>query len=280
MVELEATFGVSERRACRVVGQARSTQRFAPSEPDDDEVELRRWLVAFTREHPRWGWKRAYHQLRREGRRVNKKRVQRLWRLEGLKVPYRKRKKPLRGIGTQVGAMVPIRPNVVWSLDFQFDQTRDGRTLKLLNVVDEFTRECLAIEVARSITADDVTNLLDRLVAERGVPCYLRSDNGPEFAAYAIRDWCTFNGSATVFIDPGSPWQNAWIESFNSRLRDEFLNSQLFDSLLEAQFLLADWRYEYNHLRLHSSLGYLTPVEFNEAWNHQHQQRLLLAMAH
>ena len=266
---------MSERRACRVVGQARCTQRFAPSEPDDDKVELRRWLVAFTREHPRGGGKRAYHQLRREGRRV-----QRLWRLDGLKVPYRKRKKPLRSIGTQVGAMVPIRPHVVWSLDFQFDQTRDGRTLKLLNVVDEFTRECLAIEVARSITADDVTNLLDRLVAERGVPCYLRSDNGPEFAADAIRDWCTVNGSATVFIDPGSPWQNAWIESFNSRLRDEFLNGQLFDSLLEAQVLLADWCYEYNHLRLHSSLGYLTPVEFNEAWNHQHQQRLLLAMAH
>jgi putative transposase len=271
---------VSERRACKVVGQSRATQRLAPTVPGDDEIELRRWLVQFTKDHPRWGWKRAYRHLRREGRRVNAKRVQRLWRLEGLKVPYRKRKKPLRGVGTYVGAMVPIRPNVVWSLDFQFDQTRDGRTLKLLNMVDEFTRECLAIEVERSITADDVTTLLDRLVAARGVPCYLRCDNGPEFAAHAIADWCRFNGSATVFIDPGSPWQNAWIESFNSRLRDEFLNGQLFDSLLEAQVLLADWRDEYNHDRLHSSLGYLTPVEFNEAWAERNHQRLSLALAH
>ena len=280
MIELEATFGVSERRACKVVGQSRSTQRLAPPTPDDDELELRRWLVQFTKDHPRWGWKRAYHHLRREGKRVNKKRVQRLWRLEGLKVPYRKRKKPLRGVGTHVGAMVPIAPNVVWSLDFQFDQTRDGKALKLLNVIDEFTRECLAIEVERSITADEVVNLLDRLVTQRGVPCYLRCDNGPEFAAYAIADWCRFQGSATVFIDPGSPWQNAWIESFNSRLRDEFLNGQLFDSLLEARVLLADWREEYNHERLHSSHGYLTPIEFNEAWNQQHQQRLSLALAH
>jgi putative transposase len=176
--------------------------------------------------------------------------------------------------------MVPIAPNVVWSLDFQFDQTRDGKALKLLNVIDEFTRECLAIEVERSITADDVASLLDRLVAERGVPCFLRCDNGPEFAAFAIADWCRFNASATVFIDPGSPWQNAWIESFNSRLRDEFLNGQLFDSLLEARVLLADWRDEYNHERLHSSHGYLTPVEFNEAWTQQHQRRLSLALAH
>ena len=176
--------------------------------------------------------------------------------------------------------MVPIAPNVVWSLDFQFDQTRDGKALKLLNVIDEFTRECLAIEVARSITADDIASLLDRLVAQRGVPCFLRCENGPEFAAFAIADWCRFNASATVFIDPGSPWQNAWIESFNSRLRDEFLNGQLFDSLLEARVLLADWRDEYNHERLHSSHGYLTPVEFNEAWTQQHQQRLSLALAH
>ena len=124
--------------------------------------------------------------------------------------------------------MVPIASNVVWSLDFQFDQTRDGKVLRLLNIIDEFTRECRAIEVERSITADDVASLLDRLVARRGVPCFLRCDNGPECALFAIADWCRFNASVTVFIDPGSPWQNAWIESFNSRLRDEFLNGQLF----------------------------------------------------
>ena len=211
---------------------------------------------------------------------MNPKRVQRLWRLEGLKVPYRKRKKPLRGLGVHVGAMSPICPNAIWAMDFQFDETRNGKQLKLLNIQDIFTRECLAVKTERSITADDVTTLLDRLVAEHGVPAYLRCDNGPEFAAYAIADWCRFNGAATTFIDPGSPWQNGHIESFNSRLRDEFLNGHLFESLLEAQVLLEDWRHEYNHERLHSSLCYLTPVEFKELWMQQNQQRLSLALDH
>jgi putative transposase len=277
---LEESFGVKERRACRVVGQHRSTQRLEVALPSDDEQELRRWLIAFAKAHPRWGWKQAYQHRRREGHRVNKKRVQRLWRLEGLKVPYRKRKKPLRGLGVHVGAMSPIRPNAIWAMDFQFDETRDGRQLKLLNIQDIFTRECLSVEVARSITADDLMNVLDRLVAQHGVPAYLRCDNGPEFAAFAIADWCRFNGASTTFIDPGSPWQNGHIESFNSRLRDEFLNGHLFDSLLEAQVLLEDWRHEYNHERLHSSLCYLTPVEFKELWQEQHQQRLLVALDH
>lgn len=277
---LEVSFGVSERRACRVVGQSRSTQRLACSLPDDDEAELRGWLIQFAKAHPRWGWKRAFHHCRLAGHRVNKKRIQRLWRLEGLKVPYRKRKKPLRGLGVHIGAMSPIRPNAIWAMDFQFDETRDGRQLKLLNVQDIFTRECLAIHTERSITAEDVTSLLDQLVAERGAPAYLRCDNGPEFAAFAIADWCRFNHTATTFIDPGSPWQNGHIESFNSRLRDEYLNGHLFDSLLEAQVLLEDWRQEYNHERLHSSLRYLTPVTFRQLWEHQHQERLSLAMAH
>ena len=273
-------FGVSERRGCRVVGQARSTHRLPPPVATDLEQELRRWLVVFSREHPRWGWKRAFHQLRREGWQVNKKRVQRLWRLENLKVPYRKRKKPLRGRSLQVGAMCPIRPNVLWAFDFQFDQTSDARTLKILNGVDEFTRECLVCEPRRSITADDVVNVLDRLATTRGTPTYVRFDNGPEFVAHAIADWCRFNGANTVFIDPGSPWQNAWIESFNSRLRDEKLNGPQFDSLLEAQVILADWRDEYNHERLHSSLGYQPPIEFAETWIKQNQERLSLAVAH
>lgn len=271
---------MKERRACRVVGQPRSTQRLAVALPTDDEQELRRWLVAFAKEPPRWGWKRTFHHRRHEGHRVNKKRIQRLWRLEGLKVPYRKRKKPLRGVGAHVGAMSLIRPSAIWAMDFQFDETRDGKQLKLLNIVDVFTRECLAVKTERSIIADDVTVLLDELVARHGVPAYLRCDNGPEFAAYAIADWCRFNGSATTFINPGSPWQNGHIESFNSRLRDEFLNGQLFESLLEARVLLEDWRREYNYERLHSSLCYLTPVEFKELWEQQHQQRLSLALAH
>lgn len=263
-----------------MVGQVRSTQRLEPPSPDEIEIELRSWLVRFSKNHPRWGWKRAYHQLRREGWRVNKKRVQRLWRSEGLKVPYRKRKKPLRGIGTLTGAMCPIMPNVLWAFDFQFDQTSDIRTVKILNGVDEFTRECLVSDAQRSITADDVVATLDRLVAERGAPAYLRFDNGPEFVAHALADWCRFTGAQTVFIDPGSPWQNAWIESFNGRLRDELLNGQQFDSLLEFQIMLADRRDEYNHERLHSSLGYRPPVEFAQAWQLQHQERLASAVAH
>ena len=277
---LEESFGVKERRACRVVGQNRSTQRLAVPLPSDDEQELRRWLVTFSKDNPRWGWKRTFQHLLREGWRVNPKRVQRLWRLEGLKVPYRKRKKPPRGLGIHVGAMSPIRPNAIWAMDFQFDQTRDGRQLKLLNIQDIFTRECLVIEVQRSLTADDLMTVLDRLVAEHGAPAYLRCDNGPEFAAFAIADWCKFNGVSTTFIDPGSPWQNGHLESFNSRLRDEYLNGHLFESLLEAQVLLEDWRHEYNHERLHSSLCYLTPVEFKELWMQQNQQRLSVALDH
>ena len=272
---LRERFGVSERRACALVGQHRSTQRLEPPTPSDEEAELRAWLRAFSTDRPRWGWRRAYKQLRREGRRVNKKRVQRLWRAEGLKVPYRRRKKPHRGLGVAVGPMCPIRPNVLWALDFQFDTTVDGRTLKLLNVVDEFTRECPAIVVDRSINADRVVATLDRIACERGgPPAYVRFDNGPEFIAYAVRDWCRFNAVDSVFIDPGSPWQNAWIESFNGRLRDEFLNGWQFDSLLEAQVLIEDWRIDYNMRRPHTAHGDLTPSEFATAWTTQHQPAL------
>ena len=165
---------------------------------------------------------------RRAGWKVNNKRVRRLWRDEGLRVPQRRRKKRLVGIGVQVGAMSPIRPNVVWAMDFQFDTTADGRQIKMLNVIDEFTREALAIEVDRSINADQVVAVLDRLAAQRGAPVYVRMDNGPELAAHAVNDWCRFNDTGAMFIDPGSPWQNAWIESFNGRLRDELLNSWRF----------------------------------------------------
>ena len=274
MVVLREQFGVSERRACRVVGQARSTQRLAPPVPADDELALRAFLRDFSRRRPRWGWRRAARAAKDAGWRVNPKRIHRLWIAEGLRVPYRKRKKPLRGIGVAIGAFSPIAPGVVWALDFQFDQTADGRMLKLLNVIDEYSRECLAIEVARSIDADGVVACLDRLAAERGAPAYVRFDHGPEFIAYAMSDWCRFSGTDTVFIDPGSPWQNAWIESFNGRLRDEFLNGQRFDSLLEAKVLLEDWRIDYNINRPHSAHGWLTPVEFVEAWLSKQQLTL------
>ncbi len=210
---LQEQFGVSERRACKVVGQPRSTQRLSSPIPTDEELALRAFLRDFSRRRPRWGWRRAATAARKAGWVVNNKRIHRLWRLEGLRVPYRKRKRPLRGIGVAVGAMCPIRPNVIWALDFQFDQTTDGRNLKLLNVIDEYSRECLAIDVDRSIDADGVVSCLERLAAERGAPAYVRFDHGPEFIAYAVADWCRFNGTDTVFIDPGSPWQNAWIQA-------------------------------------------------------------------
>jgi putative transposase len=271
---LSQRFGVSERRACRVVDQCRSTQRLTPPAPTDDEAELRRLLRDFATSRPRWGWPRAARAARDAGWRVNDKRIHRLWRAEDLRVPSRKRKKPLRGIGMAVGAMCPIRPKVVWALDFQFDQTADGRMLTLLNVIDEYSREARAIDVERSIDANGVVACLERLAAGRAAPAYVRFDNGPEFIAHAVADWCRFSGTDTVFIDPGSPWQNAWIESFNARLRDVFLNGQHFASLLEAEVLLENWRIDYNINRPHSAHGWLTPVEFVEAWLHRQQLTL------
>jgi transposase InsO family protein len=158
--------------------------------------------------------------------------------------------------------MCLIRPNVVWAMVFQCDTTGDGRTLKMLNVIDEFTREALAVEVDRSIDADGVVDVLDRLALMHGAPAYVRLDNGPEFVAHAVNDWCRFNGTGSLFIDPGSPWQAAWIESFDGHLRDELLNSWRFDSLREARVIIEDWRIHYNAIRPHSAHGGLTPTEF------------------
>jgi putative transposase len=185
---LRERFGVSERRACAVVGLHRSTMRLTPSPVTAEEAELRTWLRRFSTDRPRWGWRRAAKMARRAGWQVNNKRIRRLWREEGLRVPQRRRKKRLTGIGVAVGAMWPIRPNVIWAMDFQFDTTADGRTVKMLNVIDEFTREALAIVVDRSIDADGVVDVLDRLVLHHGAPYYVRFDNGPEFVAHAVSD--------------------------------------------------------------------------------------------
>lgn len=269
---LEDEFGVSERHACRVVGQHRSTQRHQPPVPPDDEAQLRAELRAFAKRRPRWGWRRAAKHLRRQGWQVNNKRIRRLWRDEGLQVPQKRKKKRLSGIGVHVGPMSLIAPNALWALDFQFDHTIDGRQVKMLNIIDEYTREALACDVDHSITADDVVATLDRLAIERGrPPAFVRFDNGPEFIAIVVAEWCAEAGVAAIFIDPGSPWQNAWIESFNSRLRDELLNLWQFDSLLEARVIIEDWRIDYNKNRPHSAHGDLTPAEFAQAWTDQHQ---------
>jgi transposase InsO family protein len=205
--------------------------------------------------------------LRQEGVSVNVKRVQRLWREEGLKVPRKQRKQ--RRLGSSANGSQrrgATQPNEVWSYDFVTDQTTDGRRLKFLCVVDEFTRECLALEVRRSFRAKEVIVVLAGLIALRGAPAHLRSDNGPEFVAQAVQAWLKANAIGALYIAPGSPWENAYVESFNSRLRDEHLNREEFASLLEARVLTAGWRRDYNEARPHSSLAYLAAAVFAARW--------------
>ena len=259
--------GVSERWACRIVGQHRSTQRHEPMRAGDDAALLAE-LRQFSKDRPRWGYRRAHHHLREQGWEVNRKRVQRLWREEGLRVPQRRRKRRRLGESTVPAERLRAeRPNQVWAFDFQFDQTADGRVLKLLNIVDEFTREALVMLVERSIDADRTVAILERLVAERGAAEYLRMDNGPEMTAYALRDWCELSGTGTAYIEPGSPWQNPYVESFHSRVRDELLDVEEFSCLAEARVVIGDWREDYNQHRPHSSLGMLAPAVFAARWN-------------
>lgn len=271
VVVLQERFGVSQRRACRVVGQHRSTQR-RPARPMPTEDEkLRRRLRDFARRHPRLGWRKAHDVVRREGHVVNHKKLRRLWREEGLRRPPPRRAKKRRP-GNSDGVLLRAEyPNHVWGLDFQFDETADQRRLKMLNIVDEHTREALTMDVARSITADDVIGVFERLVAERGAPAFLRMDNGPELIAWALQEWCRLSGLGTIYIEPGSPWENPWIESFNGRARDELLNITEFGSVTEAQVIVEDWRNEYNTWRPHSSLGGLTPTEYADQCTHRNQ---------
>jgi transposase InsO family protein len=217
-------------------------------------------------EHPRYGYRRVTALLRADGWVVNRKRVHRLWKSEGLKVPAKQGKTRRRGgSGNGVSRRRPVGVNEVWTYDFVSDRTEDGRALKLLVVLDEFTRENLALEVGRSMRSDSVLATLEMLFLVRGVPRHIRSDNGPEFVAAAVRGRLEQLGVGTLFIAPGSPWENAYIESFNSRLRDEVLNREAFGSVLEAEVVLSDWRMEYNHRRPHSALGYRTPAAFAAA---------------
>jgi len=233
-------FGVSQRRACKVVGQHRTTQRRPPRPEPPEDAKLRSRLRRFARNHLRMGWRKAHIVVRREGWCVNHKKLRRLWNKEGLRRPPARKNKKRRPGGLDGTLLRAEHRNHVWGLDFEFDETADLRRLKLLNIVDEHTREALAMDVDRSITADKVVAVLDRLVAQRGAPLFIRMDNGAEMIAWVLRDWCRLRGLGIVYIEPGSPWQNPWVESFNGRVRDELLNITEFGSLTEARVLIED----------------------------------------
>jgi putative transposase len=252
--------GVSERRACRVLGQSRTTQRYE-HRPREDEDELTGRIIELATRFGRYGYRRITALLKAEGWRVNHKRVERIWRREGLRVPSKQPKRGRLWLGD--GSCMRLRPerrNHVWTYDFVYERTRDGRQLRLLTIVDEYTRECLAIRVARRLSSRDVITTLARLFIRKGVPEHIRSDNGPEFTAKAVRGWLERLGVKTLFIEPGSPWENGYIESFNGKLRDELLNGEIFYTVKEAEVLVEMWRKEYNQVRPHSSLGYRPPA--------------------
>ena len=258
--------GVSERRACRVLEQARSTQRHRVRRRADEPRLVAR-IIELARQYGRYGYRRITALLRREGWRVNAKRVERIWRQEGLKVP---KKQPKRGrLWLADGSCIRRRAehaDHVWSYDFVSDRTHDGRPLRMLTMVDEYTRECLAIDVDRRLDSEDVLERLTELFVTRGTPTYIRSDNGSEFTAKTVREWLGRLGVKTLFIEPGSPWENGYNESFNGKLRDELLNGEIFYTLTEAQVLIERWRQEYNTFRPHSSLGYRPPAPEATQW--------------
>jgi len=239
VLQISQQLAVSERRACKVLGQARATQRRNLS-PPSDEKQLTDDIITLATRYGRYGYRRITALLNNEyGWRVNHKRVERIWRKEGLKVP---KKQPKRNrLWLNDGSCIQLRPEYkdhVWSYDFMIDRTANGRAFKILNIIDEYTRECLAMLVKRHITSQDVIDQLFELIIFRGIPGYIRSDNGPEFTAKAVRRWLSRVGVKTLFIEPGSPWENGYIESFNGKLRDELLNREIFTTLEEAKVLI------------------------------------------
>jgi putative transposase len=254
--------GLSKTRACAAVGISRSSCAYVSRRSDD--VELLERIGELRAKKPRWGYKRVYRRLRTEGFAVNHKRIERIWREHGFTLPARRRRKKVR-----TGQSVPATassPNHVWTYDFMFDATHGGRRMKVLTVIDEFTREALAIVPARSLRASAVKGVLARLFETRGRPATIRSDNGPEFIAFELTEWLESRGAATHHIEPGKPWQNGFAESFNNRVRDECLNMNEFWSIEHARVVLEAWRVEFNTEHPHSSLGYLTPEQFAASW--------------
>lgn len=253
-------FGVSQRRACSALGFGRSTIRRPPRDNREEE-RLRFAMIRLSSRFGRYGYRRITAMLKAEGWRVNHKRIERLWREEGLKIP---KKQPRRGrLYLNDGSCIrlrPLYPNHVWSYDFVADTLADGMGIRMLTVIDEFTRECLAIRVAHRLKSDDVLEVLSDLFITHGLPEHVRSDNGSEFTAACVREWLAKLAVKTAYIEPGSPWENGFNERFNGSLRDECLNRERFYSLKEAQVLIEAWRREYNHIRPHSSLGYRPPA--------------------
>ena len=261
----EEELDASERRACQVVEQPRSTQRYQPRGKEAEERLVKR-MLELVGDHPRYGYRRIWALLRREGWPVNRKRVYRLWRREGLKVPRKARKR--RRVGSSENSCARRRAQFkdhVWAWDFIHDRTQGGGPLKWLSIVDEYTRECLALEVERSMGAQDVIEVLVELVRGRGAPGHIRSDNGPEFMAGGIRQWLAWGSVGTLYVEPGAPWENGYAEAFQGRVRDELLNVEEFAGVGEAKALAAAWREDYNRCRPHSALGYRTPAEFAAA---------------
>ena len=251
---------VAERRACKVLGQPRTTQRRVVKPPGDEDA-LTKDIVALASKYGRYGYRRVTALLRTGGWKVNHKRVERIWRREGLKVPKRQ---PKRGrLWLSDGSCIRLRPlhrNHVWAYDFVEARTHEGRKVRLLTMIDEYTRECLAIRAGRRMNSQHVLELLAELFLLKGVPDHVRSDNGPEMTAAVVREWLGKVGVKTLFIEPGSPWENGYCESFNGKFRDELLDREVFYSLKEVQILSEQWRREYNEVRPHSSLGYRPPA--------------------
>lgn len=290
---LQTHFHFSQRRACQLMGLARCSARYQPTtQRKSQDQELMEQLKDLAHQHPRYGYRRIWALLWRQNRdrkveeleaadraapepqnRINRKRVHRLWRLAGLSLPQRRPRKRRRGASATQWPQRAEHPNHVWSYDFVQDKCANGSKLKLLTVEDEYTRESLAIEVGGSLPARSVIKVLQRLVQERGAPGFLRSDNGPEFIAQEVKQWLDAVGVGTIYIEPGCPWQNAFTESFNGRLRDECLNMEWFSSRAEARVVVEKYRRHYNEERPHSSLGYLTPQEFRQAYQSQNQDK-------
>lgn len=259
--------GISERRACQTLNQHRSVQRYT-AQPRDDEDALTAAIITLASRYGRYGYRRIAALLRHAGWRVNDKRVERIWRREGLKVPQKQPKR--RRLWFNDGSCIRLRPEYpdhVWAYDFVMDQTHDGKAFRMLTIVDEYSRESLAIVTERKLKSADVIDALAELFIDRGPPAHIRSDNGPELCSEAVRSWLERLKVGTLFIEPGSPWENGYNESFNGKLRDELLNGEIFYTLKEAQILIEEWRKHYNTIRPHSSLGYRPPAPETKGWS-------------